>query len=266
MPSFRHLTSFYSVIHPLHLTLVNLNFSLCVCVCVRARTFVKLQQTFQARPRQPVKVVIRMCCDTHPHIQTHIHTQPHLAAGAEMLWPAAACKVWCSSPLVSLNVRVWTICLVHCRDIHSCTHAHMHRHTDTTSALLILTLYHYCPRRGVKLQADNTSTPCLVVHTLTLIWDVQHAVHGILRLYTSDTLSFSSVSTHLHTHLLSNIFLLSHILHFHSVLFPSLLFSFPHWSRAFTHTLLNTHSFCLRLTHAHNSLSSLCHTHTIKQR
>lgn len=45
----------------------------------------------------------------HPHIQAQVHTKIHCAACTEMLWPAAAYKVHCSSPLVSVSVRVWTV-------------------------------------------------------------------------------------------------------------------------------------------------------------
>lgn len=61
------------------------------------RVCVKPQQTFQARPRQPVKVVIRMCCGTqirrassHPERRTHI-SQPVLRCCGLQLHPA--CKV-----------------------------------------------------------------------------------------------------------------------------------------------------------------------------
>lgn len=111
----------------------------------------------------------------HPYRLRQVHVHACLIACAEMLWPEATCKVWCTSPLVSLSIRVWAICLVHCN------------HTHTTG---------HCERWGVYLRADKYRYHSTHKQALTL--DVQHTLEGLLRVYT-----LSVEPPHIWAHLLS---------------------------------------------------------------
>lgn len=81
--------------------------------CFRQFSYVRVNPCFS------VKIMIRVLHDTQGRCILTISRSCMSYSCADMLWPEAACKVWCTSPLVSLSIRVWTVCLVHCNNTHT---------------------------------------------------------------------------------------------------------------------------------------------------